>query len=313
MPEEDAGLPNVIFGGDLLVSVLEEAPNVSGFMAFVVVAEDDSAGADEDTGAGAPKTKPLVSWLGAVVDEDTGAGTANSRLFLFDSADAALLSATFDAAPKADVGAMLKSDEVAMELEVEVGADEVALLSATDEGRLNLTLEDFASCFMPKLKPVGAALEAAGAVSALLLSAWGMPNLKPVMFVFATSGTSFPVVRDEVEFVIGLTPNKIPVPVAGVAAELDETASVFAGMPKVNPVLFSVLLASAFSSSSFLAPVFPKPNVNFEALLVPKLNLGTSSVTAWVPGFACSQQTHLLRSASFLVIQASHSHLEAVC
>lgn len=70
---------------------------------------------------------------------------------------------------------------------------------------------------------------------------------------------------------------------------LDETAGVsfdFAGgMPNVNPVvvLFSVLLvakASALSSSSFLEPAAPpNPNVNFEALLVPKLNCGTLSLT----------------------------------
>lgn len=32
-----------------------------------------------------------------------------------------------------------------------------------------------------------------------------------------------------------------------------------------------------------------------------------------MPGLACSQQTHLLRSASLRVMQASHSHLEAFC
>lgn len=270
-----AELPKVIFGGDLLASEVE-LPNVSGFMAFVVIPKDD-VGADDDTDAGIPNKNPLVSWA-----EDTGAGTANARLFttLLGSAGVDLLSPAFGATPKAEVVAVLKSDGVAMELEDVEAATEgvVALLSAADVSKLNLTLEALASDFMPKLKAVGVVVVVVAAESDLLLSAGGTPNLKPVVLDFTTSGTSLPALGDEVEFVIGVIPNKMPVVFAG-AEELVEAASVFAGMPNVNPVLFSVLLASAFNSSSFLAPALPKPNVNFEALLVPKLNLGTLSVT----------------------------------
>lgn len=90
--------------------------------------------------------------------------------------------------------------------------------------------------------------------------------------------------------------------------------------PPIGVIIFSFVGATLFSfrSSSSLGALEPgpKPKLNFAAAVAPNVNLVDVADVLSVlvaPGLGCSQHAHLVRSASFRVIQASHSHLEAFC
>lgn len=141
-------------------------------------------------------------------------------------------------------------------------------------------------CLTPKLKPL--ALAGADALTALA----PLPKLN--------LGLS----SELVVFVVDVTEPKVNPVLAGVDALPLELAG---GMPKENPALGASLAASELGGT-------PKLNLAPEeddAGLLPKEKEGAFSGVE--PGFACSQQAHFERDASFRVIQALHSHLLVDC
>lgn len=186
---------------------------------------------------------------------------------------------------------------------VEVTASEV--LEAADGAGLD-----------PKLNPpVGAGLGGSDFSVGLGLSvvsevaAGLIPKLKPLPLAgVAVLVTLVPLPKlnlglssELVVFVVDVTEPKVNPVLAGAGALAVELAG---GTPKENPVLGA---ASELGGT-------PKLNLAPEeddAGVLPKEKVGASSGVD--PGFACSQQAHFERDASFRVIHALHSHLLADC